>query len=75
MPNGKPGDAPWSDFFVHGKDVFPLAIAGKLKRVRAYDDSLIRHFANNDMWDWERGERIEEGVEKLQKIIDDHKIP
>lgn len=33
MPNGKPGDAPWSDFFVHGHKVFPDDIARMLRAI------------------------------------------
>jgi len=75
MPNGKPGDAPWSDFFLHGHDVFPPDIAAMLRAIYGVDPRLIRHLAHPDMWRWEEGHDLEDGRAKLKKIINDNSIP
>lgn len=75
MPNGKPGDAPWTDFFIHGREVFPADIASMLKAIHVANPTLIEHLHYPDMWDWEKGLRLEEGRKKLRKIIQDNCIP
>lgn len=52
MPNGKPGDAPWSDFFVHGREIFPPDMAAMLRAIHAVDPDdgrakLVQIMANN----------------------------
>jgi len=74
MPNGKPGDAPWSDFFVHGYDVFPSDIAAMLRAIYDVNPSLIRHLAHPDMWQWEQGKDLDDGRSKLAKIMADNDI-
>ena len=75
MPNGKPGDAPWSDFFVHGKSIFPPDICVMLHVIKSHDIELIRPLADTDMWDWEAGKNVEEGRRKLKEIIRANGIP
>lgn len=75
MPNGKSGDAPWSDFFGHGQhDLFPADIAEMLLAIHAVDPSLIRHLSHPDMWAWEKGEDLDNGREKLRQIMADNEI-
>lgn len=33
MPNGKPGDHPFTDITVHGRDLFGIGIDDKLRRI------------------------------------------
>jgi hypothetical protein len=75
MPNGRPGDAPWTDFFVHGRDLFPEDISAMLRAIARQDAGLIRHLAHPDMWDWAEGKNLEEGREKLRQIIRDNRVP
>ena len=75
MPNGSPGDAPWSDFFVHGRhDIFPVDIAAMLLAIAAVDPALIKPLSHPDMWDWEQGKNLESGREKLSQIMADNSI-
>ena len=75
MPNGAAGDAPWSDFFVHGKSIFPPDMCVMLHVIKQHDVELIRHLAHPDMWDWEVGKNLEEGRRKLKEIIRTNGIP
>jgi hypothetical protein len=74
MPNGRPGDAPWSDFFVHGHDVFPPDIAAMLRAIHAVNPSLIQHLSHPDMWCWEQGDDLDNGRAKLTQIMSDNVI-
>jgi len=74
MPNGKPGDAPWTDFFVHKYNIFPGDMARMLRALYAYSPNLIEHLAYPDMWDWEQGKNINEGREKLQQLMVQHGV-
>lgn len=74
MPNGRPGDAPWTDFFVHGQAIFPPDIGEMLQAIARHDVGLIRHLAHPDMWDWAEGKKLEEGREKLRQIMRDNGI-
>jgi hypothetical protein len=75
VPNGKPGDAPWTDFFVHKHDVFPADMAAMLRAIYSVSPRLIQHLAHPDMWEWEAGNDLEDGRAKLRQIIADNNIP
>ena len=75
MPNGTPGDAPWTDLFVHKRNIFPYDMEEMLWRIHEYDENLIRHLNYPDMWKWEKGENLEEGRQKLKKIIEENNVP
>lgn len=75
MPNGKPGDAPWTDFFVHGQAIFPPDICEMLQAIARHDVGLIRHLAHPDMWDWAEGKRLDEGRQALRQIMRDNGAP
>lgn len=74
MANGRPGDAPWTDFFNHGRDVFPEDIAKMLLAIHAASPALIQHLNHPDMWEWEAGRQLDEGREKLRQIMSEHNI-
>jgi len=74
MPNGKPGDAPWSDFFVHGREIFPPDMAAMLRAIHAVDPALIQHLAHPDMWRWEAGDDLDDGRAKLVQIMANNHI-
>jgi len=74
MPNGKPGDAPWSDFFVHNRKIFPDDIARMLRAIHAVNPKLIRHLAHPDMWEWEQGRQLDTARSKLSAIIEKNEI-
>ncbi|MEZ6118575.1 MAG: hypothetical protein R3C28_18695 [Pirellulaceae bacterium] len=75
MPNGRPGDAPWSDFFGHGRhNMFPPDIAAMLLAIHAVDPALIKHLNHPDMWDWEQGKNLDGGREKLSQIMVENDI-
>lgn len=75
VPNGKPGDAPWSDFFVHKRNIFPNDIARMLRAIYAVSPKLINHLADDDMWEWEAGRKLDEGRSTLRRIIVENNIP
>jgi hypothetical protein len=74
MLNGKPGDAPWTDFFVHSRDIFPEDITAMLKAIYAVSTSLTFQVGSS-MWDWKAGRDLEAGRAKLKQIIADNNIP
>ena len=70
MPNGKPGDSPWSDFFGHGRhEMFPSDISAMLLALHAIDPALIRSLHYPDMCDWERGKNLDDARRKLRQIM------
>jgi hypothetical protein len=75
MANGRPGDAPWTDFFVHKRDVFPSDIAGMLWAIYDVSPGLIKHLASSEMWEWEHGDKLDDAREMLRSIIAENKIP
>lgn len=75
MPNGKPGDAPWTDFFIHKHDVYPKDISEMLWAIYNKSPDLLSHLSHPDMWDWEQGKNLDEAREKLKVIIHENEIP
>lgn len=57
MPNGKPGDHPLTDFFVHGHEVFPKPIAGLMRQIHALDPHAFVHEDARFQDTWEEGTR------------------
>ena len=70
MPNGKPGDSPWSDFFTHGRELFPPDIAEMLRAIHQVDPELIQHLAHPEMARWEQGRDLEKAREVLAAIME-----
>ena len=75
MPNGKPGDHPYTDFFTHKFHVFPEDMAAMLNAIHSVSPRLVEPLGDADMWDWEAGKNLDIGREKLRKIIADNNIP
>ena len=72
MPNGKPGDHPLTDTFVHGFHPFPSDIEqmlGKLLRREGYDG--VQAISDAECTDWAAGVAIEEGRVKLRRLLDE----
>ena len=74
MPNGKPGDSPWTDFFKHGSKLFPDDISARLWAIHAVSPELTQPLVA-DMWHWAHGDQLDEGRRKLDAIIKDNGIP
>ena len=74
MPNGKPGDAPWTDFFVHKMNVFPPDISDMLWAIYRVSPDLIKSLNYPDMWNWEKGEKLDDARLTLKKIISENGI-
>lgn len=69
MPNGKIGDNPISDMFLHDSHPFPpdmeemIRELHKINRI-AFDDNF-----SSDVFNWEQGKHLEEGRAKLQQLL------
>jgi hypothetical protein len=75
MPNGKTGDNPLSDLTIHGHHPFPSEIEVLLLEINRIGRASNR-WPLGENWpfspiefDWERGERIDEGIRLLTDLL------
>jgi hypothetical protein len=71
MPNGTPGDHPYTDMVAHGKHPFPPDIESMLWKLREMDHSFIDQFG----WEpfrWEKGENLDDARMKLRLLMEKH---
>ena len=77
MPNGKPGDHPFTDMLIHNMHPFPLDIEELLHEILelnpGFADSERRYLDRIDwdqkFFDWEAGRNLDEGRDALKKIL------
>jgi hypothetical protein len=43
MPNGKPGDHPYTDIVVHGRDVYSQRVSALVREIARLADERTRH--------------------------------
>jgi hypothetical protein len=67
MPNGRPGDHPITDMLSHGRHPFPADMEEMIRRLHAKHWRITDEVAA-DAFDWEQGERLEEGRQKLCEL-------
>lgn len=75
MPNGKHGDNPLSDMILHGLHPFPPDMEEVLREIDALGMRVGR-WPLGENWpystaefDWERGEKLEEGRRLLSHLL------
>jgi hypothetical protein len=68
MPNGRPGDHPFTDIDVHGRDVYSLRIANLVREIAKFcDDKTRRKLA--DLLFFEYSEFANPDVKKLEAVL------
>ena len=80
MANGKPGDHAITDMLVHGLHPFPADIERMLRDLLVFNPAFPddgRRFDEQLEWerrfyDWERGERLDEGRRALSIELEKH---
>jgi len=80
MPNGKPGDHPYTDITIHGQDVFGLGIDAKIRRIEVEGSLELINVAGTlaGSWPWlDRGPANPHGlamiVDSLIKLLEAQK--
>lgn len=68
MPNGRPGDHPLTDLFIHGQHPFPADMEEMLLELRRLDPGCGRHL-QDDAFAWEQGRRLDEGRAKIRELL------
>jgi hypothetical protein len=68
MPNGKPGDHPYTDIVIHGRDVYSPRAAALIREIaKLVDDRARRKLA--DMLFLEYNEFETPDVAKLERVL------
>jgi len=70
MPNGKPGDHPYTDIVVHGHDVYSSRVAGLVREIALLADEKKRQKLS-DLLLYEYNEFENPDVEKLERILNE----
>ena len=73
MPNGKPGDHPRTDIFVHGLHPFPADIEAMIRELHSINPSLLEQI-DTQMLLWESGKEYEVARKELQELIERSKF-
>ena len=71
MPNGKFGDNPLTDMFIHGEHPYPADIENMLRKLRSINPKIL-HGLDTKPFDWEKGKNLEEGRELLKEMLAKH---
>ena len=76
MPNGKPGDHPYTDIFVHGRHPFPMAMEALFREAYELDPEWDEKLPFVDGMDWHTrfmrwasGEDLESGRRQLVALV------
>jgi hypothetical protein len=69
MGAGGRGDAPWTAFFLHKLDVAPKDISTMLWEIHDVPPTLLEGLEHPDMWQWEKGEGLDEARVVLKEIM------
>jgi hypothetical protein len=67
MPNGKSGDAPFTDIIVHGHDVYSPLIASLVREIDGMADKHIRKELSDLLW--QGGWNNEEQIARLESVL------
>lgn len=70
MPNGKIGDNPLSDMFMHDRHPFPPDMEEMIRELHRINRTVFDDNFSSDVFDWEQGENLEEGRVKLKKFLE-----
>jgi hypothetical protein len=70
MPNGKPGDHPYTDIVVHGRDIYSPTVSSLVREIAALADETTRRQLA-DLLFLEYNECADPNVEELQRILTD----
>lgn len=68
MPNGKPGDHPYTDIVIHGRDVYSPRAAALVREIAKLGDDKTRRELSDLLWR-EYGASARPDVEKLEKVL------
>ena len=68
MPNGKPGDHPYTDIVTHGRDVYSLKAASLVRDIARFADEKTR-LALGDMLFFEYNEYSNPDIAKLESVL------
>ena len=68
MPNGKPGDHPYTDIVVYGHDVYSPRAAGLVREIARLGDEKTRRELSDLLWH-EYNESQKPDVEKLERVL------
>jgi len=69
MPNGKPGDHPLTDQFVHGLHPFPADIESLLWEIRDTDPSALKAI-ENELLRWQADKTYALARRTLRELLD-----
>jgi len=69
MPNGKPGDHPFTDMFHYGSHPFPPDIEALILELKRLDPHL-KGITDDMPFDWEEGKNLEVGRRHLKGLIE-----
>lgn len=70
MPNGKPGDHPFTDIVVHGRDVYSPGIARLVREINQLAGEQDRR-ALGDLLFFEFNEYSDPDVQELERVLTD----
>ena len=68
MPNGKPGDHPYTDIVIHGRDVYSPRAANLVREIAKLSDDKARHRLADLLWS-EYNEFHHPEVRKLETVL------
>ena len=68
MPNGKPGDHPYTDIVTHGRNVYSPKAASLVREIACLADEKTRR-ALGDMLFFEYNETTKPDVPKLERVL------
>ena len=70
MPNGKPGDHPYTDIVIHGRDVYSKTAAALVREIASIVDEKTRRQVA-DLLFTEYNEFSRPNVAKLEQVLTD----
>lgn len=68
MPNGKPGDHPYTDIVTHGHDVYSPRAAALVREIARLGDDKTRRELSDLLWE-EYDEHRKPDVAKLERVL------
>jgi hypothetical protein len=68
MPNGKPGDHPYTDIVVHGHDVYSRRASDLVREIARLADEKTRRELSDLLW-YEYNDFAKPDVAKLERVL------
>jgi len=68
MPNGKPGDHPYTDIMIHGRDVYSKRAAALVREIASLVDEKTRRQLADLLYS-EYNEFLKPDVAKLERVL------